>query len=133
LTCGGDVAMTAAWLATRLDHFAAVMAAFGIGAFRLYAFAGSSAALADALTRAALDTMLIRLTSIASVVALLSALGIIPFMAAEMTGSNALAFDPATWHAVLLDTEFGTVWCWHLGFAVALVGLTAGMPRRSLS
>jgi putative copper resistance protein D len=30
---------------------------------------------------------------------------------------------------VLFDTEFGTVWCWHLGFAVALLALSA-MPRR---
>jgi copper resistance protein D len=61
---------------------------------------------------------------------LLSALGTIPFMAAEITGSDALAFDPATWHAVLLDTEFGMVWCWHLGLAAALVVVAAGMPRR---
>jgi putative copper resistance protein D len=122
--------MTTAWIATRFVHFATVMAAFGIGAFRLYAFAGSPAALADVPARAALDAMLTRLASAASIVALLSALGIIPFMAAEMTGSDALAFDPATWHAVLIDTEFGTVWCWHLAFAAALVVFAAGMPRR---
>jgi copper resistance protein D len=47
-----------------------------------------------------------------------------------MSGSDALALDPGTWHAVLLDTQFGHVWCWHLGFAIALLALAAipGLP-----
>ncbi len=119
--------MTEAWIAARFLHFAAVMAAFGIGAFRIYAFAGGTIP-AGAPARVALDVALVRVGVIAAVVALLSALAIVPFTAAEMTGSNALAFDPATWHAVLLDTEFGAVWCWHLGFAVVLAVLYA-LPR----
>jgi copper resistance protein D len=119
--------MIEAWIVTRFVHFAAVMAAFGIGAFRIYAFAGGTIP-AGAPARVALDVALVRVGVIAAVVALLSALAIVPFTAAEMTGSNALAFDPATWHAVLLDTEFGAVWCWHLGFAVVLAVLYA-LPR----
>ena len=119
--------MTEAWIVARFVHFASAMAAFGIGAFRIYAFAGSPIA-ADAPTRTALDRRLARGTIGIALLALLSAVAIIPFTAAEMTGSGALALDPGTWHAVLLDTEFGHVWCWHLGFAVALLALAA-MPR----
>lgn len=120
--------MTEAWIATRFIHFAAAMAAFGISAFRVYALAGGTIA-PDAPARIALDQSLGRGTIGAALLALLSALVIIPFIAAEMTGSGALAFDPATWHAVLFDTEFGHVWCWHLGFAVVLLVLAA-MPRQ---
>lgn len=115
--------MTEAWIAARFVHFATAMAAFGIGAFRIYAFAGGTIA-ADAPARAALDAALVRAGIAAAALTLLSALAIIPFTAAEMTGSDALAFDPGTWHAVLADTEFGHVWCWHLGFAAALLVLS---------
>jgi len=120
--------MTDAWIAARVVHFAATMAAFGIGAFGLYAFAGGTIPPDDPV-RAALDTALVRAGLVAAVISLLSALAIIPFITAEMTGSGALAFDPATWRAVLFDTEFGHVWCWHLGFAVALL-VIAALPRR---
>lgn len=120
--------MTEAWILARFIHFVSAMAAFGIGAFRIYAFAGSPIA-ADAPTRTALDRSLARGTIATALLALFSAVAIIPFTAAEMTGSGALALDPGTWHAVLFDTEFGHVWCWHLGFAVALVALAA-IPRQ---
>jgi putative copper resistance protein D len=115
--------MTEAWLAARFIHFAAAMAAFGIGAFQLYAFAGNPAPGDAAAARAALDAVLARVTALAAVVALLSAMAIIPFIAIEMAGSNAAALDPTIWHAVLFSTEFGHAWCWHLGFAAALVVL----------
>jgi putative copper resistance protein D len=117
-----------AWIVARFIHFAAAMAAFGIGAFRIYAFAGSPIP-ADEPGRVALDRSLARGAIGTALLAVLSAVAIIPFTAAEMTGSDALALDPATWHAVLLDTEFGHVWCWHLGFVVALLALTAMPPR----
>ncbi|HTW52621.1 MAG TPA: copper homeostasis membrane protein CopD [Stellaceae bacterium] len=120
--------MTEGWIVARFIHFAATMAAFGIGAFRIYAFAGSPIP-AQAPARAALDRSLTRGAIGAALLALLSAVAIIPFTAAEMTGSGALAFDPATWHAVLFETEFGHVWCWHLGFAVALL-VFAALPRQ---
>jgi putative copper export protein len=69
--------MTEAWIAARFIHFVAAMAAFGIGAFRIYAFAGSPIA-ADTPTRTALDRSLGRGTIAAAFLALLSALAIIP-------------------------------------------------------
>jgi len=116
--------MVEAWIATRFVQFAAAMAAFGIGAFRLYAFAGMPREPADTPARAALDATLVRVLRVASLIALLSALAIIPFIAAEMTGSDAAALDPGTWRAVLGATEFGHAWCWHLAFAAALVTLS---------
>ncbi len=123
--------MTEAWVALRFIHFAAVMAVFGIGEFRLYAFAGDSASM-ETSARAALDASLRRLTTFGVVLALLSALAIIPFIAVEMAGSDSAALDPGIWHAVLTGTEFGRVWCWHLGFAVTLLGLSLMPPRRGL-
>jgi putative copper resistance protein D len=114
--------MTEAWIATRFVHFATAMAVFGIVAFRLYAFAGHTTP-PGAPTRAALDASLAKLSTAGAVVALLSALAIVPFIAAEMAGSDAASLDPAIWHAVLVGTEFGRVWCWHLGFAGALLAL----------
>jgi putative copper resistance protein D len=116
-------------IAARFVHFAAAMAAFGIGAFRLYAFAGDAIP-RDAPARAALDATLFRAGVAAAAVVLLSAFSIVPFVAAEMTGSDALSTDPATWHAVLFETGFGKVWCWHLGLSAALLG-AAALPRRS--
>jgi putative copper resistance protein D len=122
--------MTEAWIATRFVQFAATMAAFGIGAFRLYAFAGVTREAVGMPARASLDATFVRLTRLASLIAFLSALAIIPFIAAEMTGSDAAALDPGTWHAVLLATEFGHVWCWHLAFAAALLALSAVQAGR---
>jgi copper resistance protein D len=120
--------MAEALVAIRFVHFAAAMAAFGIGAFQLYAFAGAGIA-ADTPARAALDAALGRVTLVAAIVTLASALAIVPCVAAEMTSSAAAAFDPAAANAVLFDTAFGHAWCWHVGFAVALVALCT-MPRR---
>ena len=114
--------MTEAWIAVRFVHFAAAMAVFGIVAFRLYAFAGDPTP-PDAPTRAALDASLARLMTMGAVVAMLSALAIIPFASGEMSGSDDAALDPAIWRAVLAGTEFGHVWCWRLGFAAALLAL----------
>jgi copper resistance protein D len=115
--------MTESWIAARFVHFVAAMIVFGISAFRLYAFAGDPTS-ARQPARAALDASLRRLTTVGALVALLSALAIIPFIAAEMAGAKTAALDPGIWHAVLADTEFGRVWCWRLGFAAALLMLS---------
>src|ERR1700733_8425306 len=120
--------MAEALVAIRFVHFATAVAAFGIGAFRLYAFAGAATA-ADAPVRAGLDALLARTTTLAAIVLLISALAIVPCVAAEMTGSAAASFDPSTVDAVLFDTAFGQMWCWHVGFAAVLAVLSA-MPRR---
>jgi len=121
--------MTEAWIAARLIQFAAAMAGFGIGAFRVYAFAGMAGSARDASAHAELDTWLARAMLVAAAVALLSALAIVPFIASEMAGSEAAALDPVILRAAMFETDFGHVWCWHIGFAVALMLLSA-MPRQ---
>jgi putative copper resistance protein D len=61
-------------------------------------------------------------TLVGAIVALLSALTLQFAVTANMAGSAALALDPDTISAVLFDTSFGRVWCWHLLFAVLLTG-----------
>jgi copper resistance protein D len=116
--------MAEALVAVRLVHFLAAMTAFGIGAFRLYGFAGVPVAVTEPLRAGLARTM-----TVCSVGALLSALAMVPCVAAGMAGSIAAGFDPGTWYAVLADTKFGDAWCWHLGFAVALVVLCL-LPAR---
>jgi copper resistance protein D len=114
--------------AVRFVHFAAAMAAFGIGAFRLYAFAGDPAS-AQTPARLALDQILGRAMTASAAVALLSALAMVPCVAAEMAAMPSAALDPLILRVVLSATEFGHVWCWHVGFAVALLVLCT-LPRR---
>jgi copper resistance protein D len=114
--------------AIRFVHFASTMAAFGIGAFRLYAFAGDIAS-TRAPTRIALDLTLARTMTASAVIALLSALAMVPCIAAEMAAMPSAAADPIILRVVLSATEFGHVWCWHIGFTVALLVLCA-LPRR---
>jgi copper resistance protein D len=114
--------------AVRFAHFAAAMAAFGIGAFRLYAFAGDPAS-AQTPARLALDQTLGRAMIASAAVAVLSALAMVPCVAAEMAAMPTAALDPLILRVVLSATEFGHVWCWHVGFAVALLVLCA-LPRR---
>jgi copper resistance protein D len=112
--------------AVRFIHFAAAMAAFGIGAFQLYAFADN---VASNPARAELERTLARAMTASAVLALLSALAMVPCVAAEMAAMPDAALNPVILRVVLLATEFGHVWCLHLGFAVALLALCL-LPRR---
>jgi copper resistance protein D len=103
------------------------MAAFGIGAFRLYAFAGDIGS-AQAPARIALDQTLARAMTASAAVALFSALAMVPCVAAEMAAMSGAALDPLILRIVVFATEFGHAWCWHVGFAVALLGLCA-LPK----
>lgn len=114
--------------AIRFVHFTAAMAAFGIGAFRLYAFAGDLAS-ARAPARAELDLTLARTMTAAAMIALLSALAMVPCVAAEMTAMPSAALDPLILRVVLSATAFGHAWCWHVGFALALLA-SCLLPRR---
>jgi putative copper resistance protein D len=106
---------------SRLLQFTAVIVVFGCGAFRVYGIGGdTAAALPGAM--AAFDTWFGRVTLVGAIVALLSALTLQFAVTANMAGSAALALDPDTISAVLFDTSFGRVWCWHLLFAVLLTG-----------
>jgi putative copper resistance protein D len=114
--------------AVRFVHFAAAMAAFGTGAFRLYAFAGDLAS-AQAPAHFAFDRTLARAMTASAVVALLSALAMVPCVATEMAATPSAALNPLILRVVLLATEFGHVWCWHIGFAAALLVLCL-LPQR---
>jgi len=51
-------------------------------------------------------------------------------VAANMAGTAAAALDPDTISKVMLGTSFGRVWCWHLFFALVLIGACL-VPRVS--
>jgi copper resistance protein D len=114
--------------AVRFFHFAGTMAAFGIGAFRLYAFAGGAVS-AQMHARSALDRTLGRAMTASAGLALFSSLAMVPCVAVEMAATPSAAYDPMILRTVLFATEFGHVWCWHVGFAVALLVLCA-LPRQ---
>jgi putative copper resistance protein D len=121
--------MAEALEAIRFVHFATAMAAFGIGAFRIYALAADITA-AQSPASAELDRRLALATTAAAALALVTAAALVPFIAAEMAGAASAALDPATLKAVLFSTAFGHAWVWHIGFAVALLVLCAMPPRR---
>ena len=108
--------MDEALIACRAVHFAAAMLLFGAAAFRVYGVAGADPALLPVL-----DARLRGLLLIAAIAALLSALALVPCVAATMAGTASAAFDRHTISAVLFDTGFGRVWCWHLAAAALLV------------
>jgi putative copper resistance protein D len=111
-----------ALIVLRFVHFAAAMAAFGIGAFRLYAFAGAPPPLsAEISARLELGRQFRWMTAAAAVVLLLTALAMVPCVTAEMTGSAGAGFDIGMDRTMLGETEFGQFWCWHLGFAAVLL------------
>lgn len=111
----------------RFVHFAAAMAAFGIGAFRLYAFAGDLTS-SQSPARIALDLTLARTMTVISALGLLTALAMVPCVAAEMAAMPRAAIDPLILKVVLVATEFGHAWCWHIGFAVILL-VVCLLPR----
>src|SRR5712691_9868531 len=112
--------MDEALIACRALHFASATLLAGAGAFRVYAVNGS-----DAELLAVLDARLRALLLVASIVALLSALALVPCVASTMAGSAAAAFDWNTVSAVVVQTSFGRVWRWHLAVAALLVAICA--------
>src|SRR5262245_18705530 len=112
--------MDASLYVCRFVQFAAAMVIFGGNAFRYYALAGVHASTAPSIL-AGFDTWLGRLTLSTVIVALLSALALLLCQAAAMAGSSATSIHPATVTAVLFETRFGRVWCWHLLLATTLV------------
>jgi putative copper resistance protein D len=106
---------------SRLLQFAAVMVVFGCGAFRVYGL-GVVTEASSTEVLAAFDAWFGRVTIVGAIVALLSALTLLLAVTANMAGSTASALDPHTISAVLFDTSFGRIWCWHLLFAVLLIG-----------
>jgi copper resistance protein D len=116
----------------RFLQFAAAMLIFGTSAFRAYALAGSDDRAASNML-ARFDACFGQVLLIASLVALISAIAWLVLQTAEMTGSPTAAADAAAVSAVLFETRFGRVWCWHLLLAAVLVFACLGwQPRRSV-
>jgi putative copper resistance protein D len=116
-------------IVSRLLQFAAVIAVFGCGAFRIYGLGvDTTATAADALTT--FDAWFWRVATFGSIVALLSALSLMLATTANMAGSAAAALKPDTISKVLVATSFGRVWCWHLMFAVLAIGVCLAPKAR---
>ena len=117
----------------RFIQFAAAMLIFGTAAFRLYALAGNdTGAASDMLTR--FDARFRPVLLIASLIALISAIALLLCQAAEMAGSPSAAGDYAAVSAVLLETRFGRVWCFHLLLPATLVFIYLHrQPRRPVA
>jgi copper resistance protein D len=122
--------MDEALYACRFVQFTAAMLIFGTAAFRVYAPAGSDTRTASSIL-AEFDAWFGNVALAAALVALISAIVLVLCQAAAMAGSSAAAVDFAVVGAVLLETRFGRVWCWHLLLAAILVLACLGRhPRR---
>jgi putative copper resistance protein D len=112
--------MDEALYACRFVQFTAAIVIFGASAFQFYALAGAHASPAPSIL-AGFHVWLGRVTLATAIVALLSALALLVCQAAAMAGSPAASIDLAMVTAVLFETRFGRVWCWHLLLAITLV------------
>jgi copper resistance protein D len=122
--------MDEALYACRFVQFTAAMLIFGTAAFRVYALADSDTRTASSIL-AGFDAWFGNVALAAALVALISAMAFVLCQAAAMAGSPAAAVDVAAVSAVLLETRFGRVWCWHLLLAAILVLACLGRhPRR---
>jgi putative copper resistance protein D len=101
----------------RFVHFLAAMLAFGMSAY-LWAYAPER-------LRLALSPVVRRLALVASLVALISAIGWLALESASMADDWSAAIDPDAIGAVLTDTAFGQAWAAHLVLAAALVAVVA--------
>src|SRR5260370_42052189 len=108
--------MDEALSAWRALHFASAMLLAGAGAFRVYAVNGS-----DAELLAVLDARLRALLLVASIVALLSALALVPCVASSMAGSAAAGRHWDTISAAGVPTSFGGGRGWAPSGAALLV------------
>ncbi|PSJ61532.1 copper homeostasis membrane protein CopD [Pseudaminobacter soli (ex Li et al. 2025)] len=114
--------MDAILVLCRLLHYASALFLFGIGAFQGW--------LAPQHLARSLDAALGRAVSVAAVIGLLSAVAWLFLASGEMGDGWSDVWSPATWYAVLTDTEFGHVWQIHLLLGAALVSfLVSGWGR----
>jgi copper resistance protein D len=105
----------------RFAHFLAAMLAFGMSAY-LWADAPER-------LRLALSPVVRRLTLVASLVALVTAIAWLAIESASMADDWSAAVDPGQIVAVLTDTAFGPAWAAHLALAAALVAVVVFGPR----
>jgi putative copper resistance protein D len=112
----------------RVLHFGSALILFGVGVFQGW--------LAPPVVANSLDAALRRIVRLAALIAFLSAVAWLLLASGEMGDGWADVWNPATWHDVLADTEFGHVWQFHLLLGAVLAGLTlsrAGGHWRLLS
>jgi putative copper resistance protein D len=121
--------MDEALYAWRFVQFTAAMLIFGTAAFRVYALTGSDTRTTSGIL-AAFDAWFGHVALAAALVALISAIALLLCQTAAIAGSPAAALDFAAVSAVLLETRYGRVWCWHLLFAAILVLACLGRHLR---
>ncbi|MER9080816.1 copper homeostasis membrane protein CopD [Mesorhizobium sp. M0895] len=112
--------MDGALVLCRVLHYGSALLVFGVGAFQGW--------LAPPVLANSLDAALWRIVRLAAVVAFLSALAWLFLASGEMGDGWSDVWNPATWYAVLADTEFGHVWQFHLLLAAVLAGLVLSRP-----
>jgi putative copper resistance protein D len=105
----------------RFAHFLAAMLTFGMSAY-LWLYAPERLQLA-------FTPVVRRLTLLASLVALITAIAWLALESGSMADDWSAAVDPAAIGAVLTDTAFGHAWAAHLVLAAALVAVVAFSPR----
>src|ERR1700736_5914869 len=115
--------------ACRFVQFTAAMLIFGTAAFRVYAPADSDTRTPSSIL-AEFDAWFGNVALAAALVALISAIALVLCQAAAMAGSPAAAVDFGVVGAMLLETRFGRVWCWHLLLAAILVLACVGRHPR---
>src|ERR1700730_14892886 len=112
--------MDEALYACRFVQFTAAMLIFGTASFRIYALAGSDIRTASSIL-AGFDAWFGHVALASALVALISAMSLVLCRPAANRDTETASIDFAAVTAVLLETRFGRVWCWHLLLAAILV------------
>ena len=105
----------------RFAHFLAAMLTFGMSAY-LWMYAPER-------LRLTLSPAARRITLVASLVALITAIAWLALESASMADDWSAALDPGAIGGVLADTAFGHAWAAHLVLAAALVAVVVFGPR----
>ena len=102
---------------SRALHYGSALLLFGISVFQGW--------LAPQHLARSLDAALGRVVFVAALIGLASAVAWLLIASGEMGEGWSDVWNPATWSAVLTETEFGKVWQVHLLLAAALTGFLA--------
>jgi putative copper resistance protein D len=121
--------MEAVLVTSRLAEFSASMLLFGAASFRLY-FRAEFAAACE--IQKPFDRWLRQVMMVAAVIALVALAAWLDIEAVTMGDGWTDALNAHTISAVLLQTEFGGAWSWHLAFGVAALALILSVRRRLL-
>ena len=99
----------------RLLQFASAMLLFGVSVFQW--------SVAPAGVARALDQSLRQASKVAAIVLLATAIAWLLLAAGEMGEGWADAWNPSVIGSVILYTDFGRVWLWHLGDVIVLLAV----------